>query len=153
MLTLNSITFKTESQEDTIKLGRLFGLLLKGDETICLDGEIASGKTTFTKGIAQALNIKDTIKSPTFTICKEYTGKFDLFHLDLYRMEGLGINYDLQEFLGSGVTCIEWANNAPEILPLNYSLVSFKIISEEVRLITISNFSKYKELVYAISRS
>ena len=93
-----------------------------GDETVyAFNGEMGAGKTTFTKGIGIALDIKRVINSPTFTIVKEYHGKYDLYHLDLYRLDGLGDDFDLEEYFTSNGICVcEWPYNIEEILPSEY---------------------------------
>ena len=66
------LTFTTKSEEETIELGRKIGRLLKKGDIIAMQGTLAAGKTTITKGIAQALGITDTITSPTFCLISEY---------------------------------------------------------------------------------
>ena len=54
---------------------------------ICLNGELGSGKTVFVKGFANALEVKETITSPTFSLIKEYyDGEMPLYHMDVYRL-------------------------------------------------------------------
>ncbi|MBQ1591672.1 MAG: tRNA (adenosine(37)-N6)-threonylcarbamoyltransferase complex ATPase subunit type 1 TsaE, partial [Treponema sp.] len=64
--------FITNSAEETIELGKKIGSLLKPGDVIAMTGTLAAGKTTITKGIAQALGIKDNITSPTFCLISEY---------------------------------------------------------------------------------
>jgi tRNA threonylcarbamoyladenosine biosynthesis protein TsaE len=105
--------FKSTSVADTHLLAKTLAKTLKGGEIIVLDGDLGSGKTTFTKGIAKALNIQeDTVNSPTFTIMKEYDGKLKLYHYDMYRLENteeiaeLGLEENFNE--PNGVCVIEW---------------------------------------------
>ncbi len=80
---------------------------LKGDEVICLEGELGAGKTTFVKGLAQALGIEEgyQVRSPTFTLANVYpTSRGNLIHIDLYRVRDL----ELEEFLGEGIVAVEW---------------------------------------------
>ena len=69
------ITFTTNSAEETIELGKKIGSLLQKGDIIAMQGTLAAGKTTITKGIAEALGVKDTITSPTFCLISEYEGK------------------------------------------------------------------------------
>ena len=88
----------TKNYLETIEFGNKVGSLLSSGDVILLAGDLGAGKTTFTKGIGQALGIKRVINSPTFTIVKEYHGNLDLYHLDLYRLDGLGSDFDLEEY-------------------------------------------------------
>ena len=82
------LTFTTHSADETIALGEKIGSLLKKGDVIAMQGTLAAGKTTITKGIAQALGINDTITSPTFCLISEYEGKkLPLYHMDVYRLD------------------------------------------------------------------
>jgi len=132
--------FKTQTAEETIQLGeRLIESLPSNYHVILLDGDLSSGKTTFTKGIGKALGIRHVINSPTFTILKNYEGNRKLNHLDLYRMEGIGLDFDLEEYIldEAAISVIEWPNQVKELLPNTYVLVTFKWIDETTRHITI----------------
>ena len=80
--------FVSASNEQTIQIGQTLGKYLKPGDVVLLIGDLSAGKTTITKGIGQAIGVKKIINSPTFTIVKEYRGKFPLYHLDLYRLDG-----------------------------------------------------------------
>ena len=82
------LTFTTSSAEETIELGKKIGKLLKKGDIIAMQGTLAAGKTTITKGIAQALGITETITSPTFCLISEYEGTMPLYHMDVYRLDG-----------------------------------------------------------------
>lgn len=112
------------SIDETIALGEKIGKLLQANDVLLLSGDLGAGKTTFTKGIGKALGIKKVINSPTFTIVKEYQGSLPLYHLDLYRLDGLGDDFDLEEFFTFGGVCVcEWPYNIEEILPQEYLLI------------------------------
>lgn len=104
----NSIVKITKSPEELIELGKSLGSKVTPGTIIHLNGELGSGKTTFTKGIAQGLNIKSKITSPTYTIIKEYENK--LCHVDAYRIkeEDIGIEHYINL---NYVICIEWFEN------------------------------------------
>lgn len=134
---------------ETIELGEKLGHLLKANDVILLAGDLGAGKTTFTKGIGKALGVTRVINSPTFTIVKEYHGNLDLYHLDLYRLDGLGLDFDLEEYFSNdGVCVVEWPNNVSEILPNEYLLIElFRTIDDE-RIIKFSPKGlRYEELV------
>ncbi len=111
----------TKNEEELINLGERLGTLLQKNDVLILSGELGAGKTTFTKGLAKGLGIRQMIKSPTYTIVREYEGRLPLFHLDVYRIEGDADSIDLDEFLfGGGVTVIEWGHLLGEDLPDSY---------------------------------
>lgn len=139
----------TKNFQETILLGEKLGYLLKANDVILLAGDLGAGKTTFTKGIGRALGIKRVINSPTFTIVKEYHGNLDLYHLDLYRLDGLGLDFDLEEYFSNGGICVcEWPNNISEILPDEYLLIElFRTMGDE-RIIRFSPKGlRYEKLV------
>lgn len=117
---------------------------------ICLDGELGSGKTVFTKGFAQALGIEEIITSPTYTIIKEYpNGEMPLYHMDVYRLDGNYEGIGIEEyFTKGGVVIIEWAETIKDILPRERLDIKFKIIDEEKRVLIFSpHGKKYEELL------
>ena len=111
----------TKNEEELLELGKRLGALLEKNDVLILTGELGAGKTTFTKGLAKGLQISQMIKSPTYTIVREYEGRLPLYHLDVYRIEGDTDSVDLDEFLfGGGVTVIEWGNLLGKALPDTY---------------------------------
>ena len=112
---------KSQNEQELIALGKQLGQRLEKQDVVILTGDLGAGKTTFTKGLAQGLGIRQMIKSPTYTIVREYEGRLPLYHLDVYRIEGDADSIDLDEFLfGSGVTVIEWGHLLGEALPADY---------------------------------
>ncbi len=101
----------SNSVNDTTKFAEKIANNLEGKEIILLNGDLGTGKTTFTKALFAALGVKDIVTSPTFAFMKEYNAKFKLSHYDMYRVENedelweLGITDNLYE---SGVAVIEW---------------------------------------------
>jgi tRNA threonylcarbamoyladenosine biosynthesis protein TsaE len=134
---------------ETIEFGTKVGRLLNSGDVILLAGDLGAGKTTFTKGIGQALGIRRVINSPTFTIVKEYHGTLDLYHLDLYRLDGLGGDFDLEEYFEKdGVVVCEWPNNVKEIIPSEYLLIEIFRDGDERRRIKLTPYGeKYQKLV------
>ena len=109
------------NEEELIQWGQRLGTLLQAGDVLVLTGDLGAGKTTFTKGLALGLGISQMIKSPTYTIVREYEGRLPLYHLDVYRIEGDADSIDLDEFLfGGGVTVIEWGHLLGEDLPDSY---------------------------------
>lgn len=139
----------TNSATETIHLGFQVGLLLKPGMVLLLDGDLAAGKTTFTKGIGQALGIKRTINSPTFTIMKRYmVDENKLYHVDLYRLEDVNMDFDLEDYINSdGISVIEWPFKVKNLLPNTYLMVSFEDIGNDQRKITFEAKGDFYESV------
>ena len=109
------------SEEMTFEIGKKLGEKADKGEIICLEGDLGVGKTVFTKGFAEGLNIEENIDSPTFTIVQEYTeGRLPLYHFDVYRIGDISemdeIGYE-DYFFGEGVCLIEWASRIEELIP------------------------------------
>lgn len=141
--------FFTKNNLETIEVGKTLGSKLKENDVVLLIGDLSAGKTTFTKGIGQALGVKRVINSPTFTIVKEYSGEeLKLYHLDLYRLDGVNNDFDLEEyFTMGGISVIEWPYQVKEILPSEYVLVTIERINEDERKIIIETIgNRYDNL-------
>ncbi|KRN02404.1 ATPase or kinase [Levilactobacillus senmaizukei DSM 21775 = NBRC 103853] len=110
-------------------LGQRLANGLQAQDVILLDGDLGAGKTTFTKGLAVGLGITRNVKSPTFTIIREYQGgRLPLYHMDVYRLEdGSGDELGLDEYFnGDGVNVVEWSKFIADELPANYLRIVFK---------------------------
>lgn len=136
-------SYVSHSDQDTVNLAKDLASGLKAGDIIALIGDIGTGKTTFVKAIAKALGISETVSSPTFTIVREYrSGKFPLFHFDVYRLSNEDEFYDIgaEEYLyGDGITIIEWADIVEDALPLNTVIIEIKYGNNEGE--RIFNFS------------
>ena len=130
----------TKSPEETKKLAE--DLVRKIDTPVCiaLFGELGAGKTVFVKGLAKGLGIEDTIKSPTFVLMRSYSGRMNLHHIDLYRIKkGEEILPFEETLMDEGITAIEWAERAEEVLPDRRIEVKFKMLSGDSREITVND--------------
>ena len=121
---------ETNSAYETFELGRKLGSEAKAGEIICLNGDLAVGKTVFTQGFASGLGITEPISSPTFTIVQEYTkGRLPLYHFDIYRLSDISeldeIGYE-EYFFSDGVCLVEWGNLFPEIFPEQTTYITIK---------------------------
>lgn len=120
---------------------------------ICLNGELGSGKTVFTKAFANALGITDDVTSPTFNIIKEYpNGELPLYHMDVYRIEKKVEELGLDEYFdGDGVTIIEWADMIEEYLPKERLDITIKVTGEDTRTFILKPIGKkYEDICEAI---
>lgn len=123
------IETKTQSAQETVDVGRALGELLNRGDVICLSGNLGTGKTAFTNGIASALGIAGYITSPTFTIVNEYKGHLPLYHFDVYRIADAEEMFEIgfEEYLdGNGVTVIEWPELIKDILPRELIWIEIK---------------------------
>jgi tRNA threonylcarbamoyladenosine biosynthesis protein TsaE len=111
---------ETNTEEETLALGKKIAQSAKNGDIFCLDGDLGVGKTVFTKGFALGLGIDEHITSPTFTIVNEYKGKFPFYHFDVYRIGDPDEMYDIgyeEYFFGDGVCLVEWAELIEELIP------------------------------------
>ncbi|HHW57479.1 MAG TPA: tRNA (adenosine(37)-N6)-threonylcarbamoyltransferase complex ATPase subunit type 1 TsaE [Clostridia bacterium] len=141
--------YTSNSREETIKLGEKLGRLLKKRDIILLYGELGSGKTVFTKGIAKGLEIEEPITSPTFTLVNEHRGRIPLYHFDLYRLDDYTALYDIgyeEYFYDEGVCAVEWPERLGPLLPKErLEVVIQKEKNEEERVILFKAFGKRYE--------
>ncbi|MCQ2600376.1 MAG: tRNA (adenosine(37)-N6)-threonylcarbamoyltransferase complex ATPase subunit type 1 TsaE [Treponema sp.] len=142
---MKNLVLHTSNAEETIELGRKIGSMLHKGDILAMQGTLAAGKTTITKGIAESLGVTDVITSPTFCLISEYEGKMPLYHLDVYRLEGSEdfINLGTDDMLyGDGVSVIEWSEKIMDELPKD--VITIKLEPEcdgsTKRIITITNW-------------
>jgi len=142
-----------ESENETKEFASDLANYLEPGMTVLLEGELGAGKTTFAKGVASGLGIDRIIKSPTYTLIREYQeGKFPLYHMDLYRLEGTGAEeLGLDEYFESnGICLVEWASFAREEMPETYLKVNLERNSEaeNLRDLTLEAVgSDYKKII------
>ena len=131
--------YNSKCERDTIELAENIEAEKFPGMVICLNGELGSGKTVFTKGLAAALGIDDTITSPTFNIIKEYPdGEMPLYHMDIYRLEGNIESTGILDYFNlDGIVVIEWANMIEDYLPEERLDIYFKVVEENRRIIKI----------------
>ena len=143
---IDSETYRTMSEKDTFELGRKLSKVLKPGDTVSLEGDLGSGKTALTKGIAAGLGITDPITSPTFTLVNTYEGMVTLHHFDVYRVddpdESLAIGWE-EYFDGRAITVVEWGDKVPELLPAHTLHIRFErdIALPDVRTILLERKS------------
>ena len=134
----NTYKVTTRNDEETIEVAQNLESEKFPNMVICLNGDLGSGKTVFTKGFASAMAIED-VTSPTFNIIKEYIGELPLYHIDVYRTNGKIDNLGIEEYFDKGgVTIIEWAEMIEDILPEERLDITFKITGENSRIMIIT---------------
>lgn len=130
----------THNPQETIDLAKkIMAVLPTNINTIALSGDLAAGKTTFTKGIGEFLGVKKVINSPTFTILKIYEGSKRLCHFDFYRLFNSAEDLGFEEYINdeNDICVIEWPMYKPDLLPAKYLLVDFENQGDDVRKISI----------------
>ena len=131
----------SNSDMDTVELAQNIESEKFPSMVICMEGDLGSGKTLFTKAFAKSMGISENITSPTFNIIKEYDGEegYKLYHMDVYRLseskEDIGIS---EYFNKGGVTIIEWADLISDILPKDRLDIRIKIVDENKRVFYIT---------------
>ena len=134
-------------------IGAKLGQLVQPGDLILLDGDLGAGKTTFTKGLAKRLGIPNNVKSPTFTLIREYRqGRLPLYHMDVYRLEDGGAeDLGLDEYFdGDGVSVVEWSQFIADLLPTTYLRIAISrdTDADDQRVITFKPIGEhYQRLV------
>ena len=134
-------TIDWASERDTDAFAQKLAHLVQAGDIICLEGDLGTGKTTFTKYFAKALGIDQAIKSPTYTIIREYEDdEIPLYHMDAYRLEETGSDsVGLEDYInGDGVTIIEWPQFVVEDLPKDYLWLTLSATSETSRAVELN---------------
>lgn len=160
-------TFKTENPEETQTLGEKLGKTLKRGDVIALVGDLGTGKTCLTQGIARGVGIAsdEVVNSPSYILINEYNGKIPIYHIDLYRLENSEeiTELGLSEYIeGDGICIIEWAERMSDLLPDTCIKIHITLAdtnashSSEVRELTSQNLEdeniRHIEIQYPISR-
>lgn len=114
---------ETYSELETFELGEKIAKNAKPGQVFSLIGDLGTGKTVFTKGMAAGLGITEPVSSPTFTIVQIYEeGRMPFYHFDVYRIGDIEemdeIGYE-DYFYGKGISLVEWANLIEELMPEN----------------------------------
>lgn len=138
-------TFFVKNEDETVALAEKLAAELHGGELIVFDGDLGAGKTFFTGALCEALEVdRRKVSSPTFVIMKKYSGKFDIYHWDFYRISSVDELYiaDFPEYLKAenSVTIVEWADMFKECWEAYRPRIEIKIrfgVGEDEREITI----------------
>ncbi len=136
----HEIICHTQSEKETMDLGRLIGEHAVEDLFIALTGDLGAGKTHFVQGLAEGLGIEDVVTSPTFNIMNYYDAPLPLKHFDFYRLDREEDLYNIgwDEYSVGGVTVVEWADLFPSLLPPEAIRIDIRVMSETEREIKIS---------------
>ncbi len=135
------LSIVSQSLAETQDLGSVLGQLLDGQEVLCLEGELGTGKTSLVQAIGRAQGVRTPITSPTFTLVNEYHAREGtLYHIDLYRLgrpeEIVQAGIDAY-FYGDGICLIEWAEKAGALLPAEHLYITLTHAGEDKRHISL----------------
>lgn len=125
---MDTFSFYSKSELDTLNFAKKFASFLKCKDVIVLSGDLGSGKTKFTEGILSFFGLEDEISSPTFTIVNEYCkNNLPIFHFDVYRLEDSSEFYEIggEEYFENGICIIEWGELIQDALPKDYIQIHF----------------------------
>lgn len=119
MAEVHDFEVSTVGEEETRRLGEQLGRLLQKGDIVLLSGDLGSGKTCLTQGIGRGLECGTPVNSPSFVLMNEYDGRETLFHVDLYRVEGVEEldELGLWDYAERGVLVIEWPERGADLLP------------------------------------
>jgi tRNA threonylcarbamoyladenosine biosynthesis protein TsaE len=132
----------SHSPDDTWELAKRLAPKLSAGDVISLSGDLGAGKTVFTKGLAEGLDITEPVTSPTFTILKEYRGRLPLFHFDVYRLghpdelDELGVD---EYFYSDGVSVVEWGDKVSALIPEEHlDIKMVRLVDDDFRRLEIT---------------
>lgn len=133
----------TNSPKQTGLVAQSLANLIKDDLIVCLEGDLGAGKTLFTQNFCKALNVKETVTSPTFNLMNVYEGDKRIYHFDLYRLEN---EEDLEEIgfyeysdVDDEVVLIEWPDRFFACMPEDYLHIKIeRAENEQSRILTIN---------------
>jgi tRNA threonylcarbamoyladenosine biosynthesis protein TsaE len=148
---MSSLELISQSPEQTQELGRRLGKIARAGDVILLVGKLGAGKTCLTQGIAWGLGIKEYAASPSFVLVRELYGRLPLYHVDFYRLQNLEEIAELgldEYFYGKGVSVVEWAEKALELLPPENLLIEMEYISDNERRLKLkASGRRYREII------
>jgi tRNA threonylcarbamoyladenosine biosynthesis protein TsaE len=156
---MTRLSLRTESERETLALGRRLGELCEAGDVILLSGELGTGKTCLVRGIAHGLGVAETPFSPSFVLVREYRGRLPLYHMDFYRIDSAEEIADLgiDDYLNSGGVCaIEWAERAEGLTPPDGLRATLYYVEskEQARTLALeASGSRHEELLHALAQS
>ena len=140
----------SQNVNETENLGKKIASVLKGTEVIAMFGDLGAGKTAFTRGLAAGLSYKYGVSSPTFAIVNEYSGKYNIYHFDMYRITNEDDLYStgFYDYLDTGVIIIEWSENIEYALDDTAIRIKIeKTDDENIRIFTIEGLDQYENII------
>lgn len=153
---MSSLELITCSPEQTQQFGKRLGKIARPGDVILLVGKLGAGKTCLAQGIAWGLGIDDYAVSPSFVLVRELYGRLPLYHVDFYRLENMEEIAELgldEYFYGRGVSVVEWAEKALELLPPEHLLIEMDYVAENERRLKLKPKGKrYREMAVQLKQ-
>jgi tRNA threonylcarbamoyladenosine biosynthesis protein TsaE len=145
-----TLSFESHSPAETKSLGRELAARLRPGDVLLLQGELGAGKTCFSQGIGAGLKVKEPVKSSSFVLVNEYSGRLHVYHADLFRLEDPREVFELglEENAADGLLLVEWPDRAPQEMPPDHLLVRFEVTDHSARHITFEpHGDRYESLL------
>ena len=153
---MTPLVLRSHSARETARIGSALGQYAEAGDVFLLSGELGAGKTCLTQGIAKGMDVDGYVRSPTFVLVSVHQGRLPLYHIDIYRLDEVAevVDLGLEEYLaGDGVSVIEWASKALEVLPQPYMLVTLTYEGENERLIQLEAMGeRYESLLSQVEK-
>ena len=143
-------TFISRGPAETRRLGERVARRLQAGDILLLEGELGAGKTCLAQGIGRGLSVGQPVKSSSFVLVNEYSGRLKVYHADLFRLDDPQEVADLalEENAADGVLLVEWPDRARGEMPAEHLLLHFEVVDERTRRITfVPSGCRYDELV------
>ena len=141
-----SLQFRTASAEETRSLGAAIAGLIEPGDVVSLTGDLGAGKTTLVQGLARALDVREPVVSPTFTLVRQYRGRHPVYHLDVYRLDRLQDVIDLgfEEMADSeAVVFVEWGDAIDALLPESHLQIELTLDNDgDARTLALTAFGR-----------
>jgi len=135
---------------DTRRLGQRLARHLQPGDVVLLQGELGAGKTCFAQGIGRGLAVAEPVKSSSFVLVNEYSGRLHVHHADLFRLSAAEVpDLALEEVAAEGLLLVEWPERAAAELPAAHLLVRFEIVDEKTRRILFEAHGERYEALLA----
>jgi tRNA threonylcarbamoyladenosine biosynthesis protein TsaE len=127
------IELRSQTAAETRDVGAALARVLRPRDAVILTGELGAGKTTLVQGVARGLDVAETVASPTFTLVKEYHGRLDVGHVDVYRLDRMQdvMDLGLDELAGGeAVLLVEWGDAVEELLPVDHLTIELTVADD-----------------------
>lgn len=144
------LRFVSKSAKSTEELGSRIAGVLKGKEMIAMFGDLGAGKTAFTRGLCEGLGIDEGVSSPTFAIVNVYSGRYPVYHFDMYRIKDVDDLFatGFYDYIGTGITIIEWSENIESELESDCIRIRItKTDNEDERIFEIEGLDAYADII------
>ena len=148
------LSFESRTPAATRRLGARLARHLQAGDVVLLQGELGAGKTCLAQGIGKGLKVAEAVKSSSFVLVNEYTGRLKVYHADLFRLEDPGEVRDLalEENAADGLLLVEWPDRAWLELPPEHLLVTIDLLEERLRRISLeARGPRYEKLLAALA--